>query len=142
MLYAALIGLPFLDRREITSISTLMVCRWAGVVLFSLGIGLVFWSGLALGKLYSADVTLQNDHKLITDGPYKLIRHPRYSGGILLGFGLGFLFNSWAGLLGSLIFFPIILFRIQDEEKLMREAFSEEWQEYCGKTKRLIPFIY
>lgn len=142
MLYAALVGLPLLDRRGIASISTLMIYRWIGVILFSMGIGLVFWSGLALGKLYSADVTLQDNHKLITDGPYKLIRHPRYSGGILLGFGLGLVFNTWIGVIGSLIFIPIILFRIKDEEILMEEAFSENWQEYYQKTKRLIPFIY
>jgi protein-S-isoprenylcysteine O-methyltransferase Ste14 len=142
LLYAALLFLPFADRRGIGRLASIPLVRWAGGVLFGAGIGLVFWSGVALGKLYSGDVTLQEDHHLITDGPYRRIRHPRYAGGVLLGFGLALTFNSWIGLVVSVIFIGIILFRIRDEEILMQREFGQEWEEYCRRTQRLIPFIY
>jgi protein-S-isoprenylcysteine O-methyltransferase Ste14 len=142
LLYGALLFLPFADRRAIGALADSPMVRWIGVVLFGLGIGLVFWSGAALGKLYSGDVTLQEDHHLVTDGPYRWVRHPRYAGGILIGFGLSLTFNSWIGLLGSIAFIAIILFRIRDEETLMREEFGQEWEEYCKHARRLIPFIY
>jgi protein-S-isoprenylcysteine O-methyltransferase Ste14 len=142
MLYVALLALPYASRRGIGSISDSVTLRWMGVFLFAIGIGLVFWSGMALGRLYSGDVTLQEDHQLISNGPYQLIRHPRYAGGALFGFGISFIFNCWIGLLASFLFIMLILFRIKDEEVLMSQAFGLEWEQYCSKSKKLIPFIY
>jgi len=142
LLYAALFSLPFADRRGIGTLAQGPVGRWIGVLLFGLGIGPVFWSGVALGRLYSGDVTLQEDHHLVTDGPYRYVRHPRYTGAILLAFGLALTFRSWIGLVGSTALIGIILFRIRDEETLMQEAFGQEWEAYCQRTQRLVPFIY
>jgi protein-S-isoprenylcysteine O-methyltransferase Ste14 len=142
LLYLALLVLPLADRRGIGALSSDPLIRWIGLFLFGLGIGFVFWSGIALGKLYSGDVTLQEDHQLVTDGPYRWVRHPRYAGSILLGFGLSLTFNSWIGLVTSMVFIAIVLFRIKDEEALMREAFGRDWEIYCERTHRLIPFVY
>jgi protein-S-isoprenylcysteine O-methyltransferase Ste14 len=142
LMYLALLFLPFADRRGIGTLTRNPTVRWIGVALFSLGIGFVFWSGVALGRLYSGDVTLQEDHRLVTDGPYGWVRHPRYAGAILVAFGLAFTFNSWIGLAASVAFVGIILFRVSDEEALMRQAFGSEWEAYCEHTQRLIPHIY
>jgi protein-S-isoprenylcysteine O-methyltransferase Ste14 len=142
MLYAGLLFVPFADRRNIGTLGLGPLIRWIGVLLFGLGSVLVFWSGVALGRLYSGDVTLQEDHRLVTNGPYRWIRHPRYTGGILLASGLSLTFDSWIGLLASLAFIGIVLFRIRDEEALMGEAFGPEWEAYCQRTARLIPFTY
>ena len=96
--------------------------------------GLIIWSGLALGRLYSPEVTIQKDHHLVTDGPYRLIRHPRYVGGIIQGIGLSLLFRSWIGLVLTCLFVAIILFRIKDEEALMSKEFGQEWETYCQKV--------
>lgn len=79
---------------------------------------------------------------MITSGPYQLIRHPRYLGGILQGIGLSFLFRSWIRLSLTLIFLVIILFRIKDEEALMNREFNQEWKIYCQNTWHLVPLIY
>lgn len=142
MMYVALLSLPFADRRGIAALARDSTLRWIGVLLFGLGIGLVFWSGVALGRLYSGDVTLQDGHHLVIDGPYRFVRHPRYTGAILLAFGLALTFNSWIGLAASVAFIGIILFRIRDEETLMQEAFGQAWEAYCERTQRLIPFVY
>jgi protein-S-isoprenylcysteine O-methyltransferase Ste14 len=142
LLFAALVFLPYADRHGIGLLVENQLTRWIGVALFGLGIGLVYWSGLALGRYYSADVTLQEDHRLITDGPFRYIRHPRYAGAILIAFGLSFIFRSWIGLTISGISIVVFLLRIRDEEALMAEAFREEWEDYCRRTRRLVPLLY
>jgi protein-S-isoprenylcysteine O-methyltransferase Ste14 len=141
-LYFALFFLPFASRYRIGTFTEYELTRWFGLGVFSLGMFYIVWSGIALGRLYSGDVTLQKDHQLITDGPYRRIRHPRYTGGVLLGIGLSLLFDSWIGLLVLPFYMVVLLFRIRDEEDLMSEAFGEQWRSYCEKTKKLIPFVY
>jgi protein-S-isoprenylcysteine O-methyltransferase Ste14 len=141
-LFAGLILLPSADRHSVGTMAESQLVRWIGVALFGIGIGFVYWSGMALGRMYSAEVTLQDGHRLITDGPFHYVRHPRYAGGILAAFGLSLTFRSWIGLVISAVSIGVFLLRIRDEEILMAEAFGEEWEGYCRRTRRLIPFIY
>ena len=142
MLFFALVFIPFSDRRDLGVVADQPLTRWTGLVLAILGMGLIFWSGMALGRLYSPEVTLQNGHRLITGGPYRFIRHPRYLGGMIQGIGLSLLFRSWIGLVLTLVFVIIILFRIRDEEAMMRREFGAEWEAYCKKSWRLIPPVF
>ena len=142
MLFGALVFVPFADRRSIGVMSEDPAIRWGGLVLATLGMGLIFWSSWALGRLYSPEVTLQKEHRLVTDGLYRYIRHPRYLGGMIQGIGLSLLFRSWIGLVLTLVFVIIILFRIKDEEVLMNKEFGETWKDYCQKSWRLLPFIF
>ena len=142
LLFAAFMFLPFADRRSIGVMSDGHAPRWVGLALFGLGSGLVFWSGIALGRLYSGEVTIQEDHRLITNGLYHYIRHPRYLGAELLAIGLSLVFRSWIGLIVSFAFLGVLLLRIRDEEALMHEEFEQEWEAYCKHSWRLIPFLY
>jgi protein-S-isoprenylcysteine O-methyltransferase Ste14 len=142
LLFGALIFLPFTDRRNIGVMVDSQAARWLGLVLFGLGMALVFWSGITLGRLYSAEVTTQKNHQLITSGLYRYIRHPRYLGALILAIGLSFLFRSWIGLAVSILFPSVLLSRIRDEEALMYEEFGQEWETYCKRSWRLIPFLY
>jgi protein-S-isoprenylcysteine O-methyltransferase Ste14 len=141
-LYIALFFIPFFDRRGIGVFSDSSIVRWMGVVLSAIGFTLVFWSGLALGRQYSADVTIQEDHHLITNTIYRYIRHPRYLGVIALSIGVSCIFRSWIGLVTSLLFLVILLYRIKDEEILMHTEFGGEWETYCKRSWRLIPYLY
>ncbi|MBN1886831.1 MAG: isoprenylcysteine carboxylmethyltransferase family protein [Thermoflexales bacterium] len=142
LLLGALVFVPFADRRAFGIIANSPLARWVGLTLATLGMGVIIWSGLALGKLYSPDVTIQKEHHLITDGPYRCIRHPRYLGGMIQGIGLSLLFRSWIGLVLTGLFVAIILFRIKDEEALMGKEFGQEWETYCRKSWRLMPFMW
>jgi protein-S-isoprenylcysteine O-methyltransferase Ste14 len=142
LLFAALVFLASADRRSIGVMTDGSAARWAGVALFGLGSGLVFWSGLALGKLYSGEVTIQEEHRLVTGGLYRYIRHPRYLGAELLSIGLSLVFRSWIGLTLSLAAVAVFLFRIRDEEALLQREFGQEWEAYCRHSWRLIPFLY
>jgi len=116
--------------------------RWLGVLLAGVGTLFIFWSGVALGRLYSPEVTVQEGHHLVTSGPYRFVRHPRYAGGIALILGMVLVFRSWVGLLVAVAFVAILGLRIRDEEALMRQEFGAEWDAYCRRSWRLIPRVY
>ena len=142
ILFAAMLFLPFADRRDIAVAQFGMAVRWAGVALAAAGYALIFWSGLALGRQYSAEVTIQKNHHLITAGPYRYIRHPRYLGILGLALGVALLFRSWIGLLLFVLLPLPLIQRMQDEEALMHREFGAEWEEYCQRSWRLIPRVY
>lgn len=142
LLFGALFFLPFADRRSVGVMIDNQAVRWTGLVLAGLGLALIFWSGVALGKLYSPEVTIQKNHQLVTTGLYRYIRHPRYLGVILVAFGLSFLFRSWIGLAASIFVLGVISLRIKDEEAFMQQEFGPEWEAYCKQSWRLIPYLY
>jgi len=141
-LYIALIFIPFFDRHGIGVFYDKDTLRWVGVGFSLLGYGLIFWSGLALGRQYSADVTIQENHRLVTNSIYHFIRHPRYLGIIALSIGMSCVFRTWIGLLATLFFLAMLLYRIKDEEAVMHQEFGPEWEAYCTRSWRLIPYIY
>lgn len=142
LLLGGLFFVPFADQRGLAVMDDYPAVRWVGLFLANLGMGLIFGSSWALGRLYSPDVTLQDGHHLITYGIYRFIRNPRYLGGIIQGIGLSLLFRSWIGLVLTFIFLSGVLFRIKDEEILMHQAFGAEWETYCKHSWRLVPYVY
>ncbi len=141
-LFAALVFLPFAKRRGIGAIADGQWLDWPGLALCGLGYALVFWSGLALGRQYSAQVTIQKDHQLVTTGLYRYIRHPRYLGVSSLAIGVSLLFHSWIGLVVSVLVLGLILSRIADEEALLYREFGQDWETYCKQSWRLIPYLF
>jgi protein-S-isoprenylcysteine O-methyltransferase Ste14 len=142
LLYLALALIPFADRQGIVGVEEYPALRWIGVVSSALGYILVFWSGLALGRQYSAEVTIQKDHRLITSGPYRWIRHPRYLGVLLLAAGISLAFRSWIGLAALAPLLAVLLLRIHDEEALLGREFGGEWQAYQKTSWLLIPGVF
>lgn len=103
---------------------------------------LIFFSGIYLGRQYLAEVTIQEGHKLITAGPYRLIRHPRYLGILFITLGASLVFRTWAGLALFTLVLALLLWRIKDEEALMAREFGDAWRAYCRRAWRLVPYIY
>ncbi len=141
-MFGSLMFLPFADRHETGVVVDAQSLRWLGLAFSGIGYALIFWSGIALGKQYSAEVTIQKDHQLITTGLYHSVRHPRYLGVISLAIGSSLLFRSWLGLAASVILVGVLLVRIQDEESLMRREFGSRWDAYCQQSWRLLPYLY
>jgi protein-S-isoprenylcysteine O-methyltransferase Ste14 len=141
-LYIALFFIPFFDRRSTGVFTEMVTLRWVGVVFCAIGYGLIYWSGFALGRQYSADVTIQENHHLVTENVYRYIRHPRYLGIVALSIGISLTFRSWIGLLATLFFMGLLIYRIRDEEAMMYKEFGLEWEAYCKCSWRLIPFLH
>lgn len=107
------------------------------------GLALRLWSVVTLGKFFRASLVVQKNHQVVRDGPYKLLRHPSYSGILLASGGLGVAMGDWLGL-GVILIFSVaaISYRIIVEERLLIQSLGQEYLEYASHTKRLIPFIY
>ena len=133
---------PFMDRHQITTFGESSAIRVLGLLLSFLGFVLMNWSIMVLGKQFSVNVTIQDDHKLITNGPYKYIRHPRYSGVIVFLIGIPIVYRTWLPLIVDILLIEVLLWRIKDEEKLMHQEFKSDWENYRRKTYSLIPFLF
>lgn len=117
--------------------------KYLGLGIIALGIVLRLTAVLSLGRFFTVDVTIREDHKLKTDGVYKYLRHPSYFASLLSFIGYGIAMNSWPGLL--IIFISILtvfIYRIKIEEKILIEQFGETYIKYKKSTKGIIPFIY
>ena len=115
----------------------------AGLVLILAAVVLRIWARAQLRGLYSGHVEVQADHRLIQSGPYRFVRHPGYTGFMLMTLGLCIGYASLIGL-GAIpiLLLPGLAYRMQVEERLLGEQFGEEFQLYARKTKRILPGIW
>jgi protein-S-isoprenylcysteine O-methyltransferase Ste14 len=113
-----------------------------GALLFFPGLGLVLWGRLALGRLYfvssSLGAQLYAGHRLVTHGPYALLRHPMYLGILLVGLGGLLIYRTWTMLFVALNFL-VLLVRAWREEQVLAAEFGVQWEEYCRRVPRWIP---
>jgi protein-S-isoprenylcysteine O-methyltransferase Ste14 len=119
---------------------------WAyfvGLSLSLLGFAIWLWGQHTLGRYFSSEVIIYEDHQLVERGPYKFVRHPMYTGGVLMSLGMGLAVQSWfATLITTVAFLLAILYRIGIEEKALITEFGEQYTSYSRRVKRLIPFIF
>lgn len=117
--------------------------RYIGLGIIVLGIVLRIAAVLSLGKFFTVDVTIREDHKLKKDGMYKYLRHPSYFASLLSFIGFGISINSWPGLILIIVsVITVFIFRIKIEEKILIGQFGSEYLDYKKSTRGLIPFIY
>ena len=116
---------------------------FAGVALFVAGLLLRWWAIITLGRFFTVDVTIEPDHELIERGPFRMVRHPSYTGVLLAFVGLALTLGNWAALLVILV--PIgaaFIHRMNVEENALSGVLSQQYTDYMRRTKRLLPFIY
>jgi protein-S-isoprenylcysteine O-methyltransferase len=113
------------------------------IALFVLGLILRWYAVFYLGRFFTVNVAISADHRLIDTGPYRLIRHPSYTGAMLALLGLGMSYRNWLSLV--LIVVPptlALMWRISVEEKALRSGLGEAYANYQLRTRRLIPYVY
>jgi protein-S-isoprenylcysteine O-methyltransferase len=117
--------------------------RWFGAGLFAAGTALRWWSIVHLGRFFSVDVAIAHDHKVVETGPYRLARHPSYTGLLLQCAGLGVVLGTALSLFVITVPTFLVLFhRIRVEEKALLANFGEDYAAYTRRTKRLLPGIF
>ena len=115
----------------------------AGVICYVIGLWLFFKSHADLGTNWSITLEVREQHRLITQGVYRRIRHPMYSALFLYSLGQVLVLPNWIAGPSYLVTFGILFaFRIRDEERMMLEEFGDEYVTYMAKTKRLVPGIW
>jgi protein-S-isoprenylcysteine O-methyltransferase Ste14 len=115
---------------------------YPGIVLMILGIILRQWSMAVLGRFFSAAVGIQEGQFVVEKGPYKFIRHPSYTGILLIFIGVGLAYQSWGAIISIILLFTLAYgYRIRIEEKALISELGEPYIEYKKRTKRLIPYL-
>ncbi len=114
----------------------------AAVATCALGLFVAIWSRKALGAEWSQDVELKQGHKLVESGTYRFMRHPIYTGHLLMGLGTAIasgLLVAFAGLASFAVGFWIKLIQ---EERLLLRGFPDEYPTYKKRVKALIPYVF
>ena len=115
----------------------------AGFALFVVGALLRWYSIYYLGRFFTVDVRVSSDHRVIDTGPYRLIRHPSYTGVLLEFLGFALCMGHWLSLAALMI--PVIgvfLYRIRVEERVLSAGLGGSYDAYRQRTRKLIPFLY
>jgi len=120
-----------------------LVCTVVGIVIFSAGEALRVWSKVALGRYFTYTVQTSRDQPVITSGPYRFLRHPSYTGILLIALGAGAVWGNWLGL-GVLTLLTLVglVYRITVEEKALLEDLGDPYRTYAEHHKRLVPFVW
>lgn len=114
--------------------------RWLGAGLIFAGDLLFIWSHRALGGNWSPILEIRKGHALVTEGPYRFIRHPMYAAIFLTGIGTSLLSTNWLVTLAHMLsVISMYLIRVIDEEEMMIEQFGDAYREYMRRTGRLLP---
>jgi len=114
-----------------------------GTAVFLAALWLFYRTHRDLGRNWSMSLEIRRDHRLVTTGVYRWIRHPMYLAFLLWGLAQTLLLPNWiagpAGLVGSTTLF---LFRVWREERLMLQEFGEQYSGYMQRTARLVPWMF
>ncbi|MGZ4202974.1 MAG: methyltransferase family protein [Thermoleophilaceae bacterium] len=114
-----------------------------GIALVLAGVGLRAWAIVTLGRYFRREVTIEPGQRIVRRGPYRVLRHPSYTGLLVTFAGLGLAFGSWVGAaVALLVGFAGILPRIRVEERALAEAFGADYDDYARSTARIVPHLW
>jgi len=130
--------LPWLDQRFLPPT---IIAYWLGLLMLAVGIAFAVWARRYLGRNWSGTVTVKQNHELIRSGPYRLVRHPIYTGLLLAILGTAVAFGEWRGLLAFALLTGSLLLKLRIEERFMSESFPKEYARYRAEVPALIPHI-
>jgi protein-S-isoprenylcysteine O-methyltransferase Ste14 len=125
---------------------TALVLAVGGLAIFVAGTLFILWARRTLGRMWgistSRQVKLLPDHRLISGGPYALVRHPMYFGWWTALLGALLIYRTWILVLLMAMSLVVFYRRARLEEATLGARFGAEWQAYVKRTKFLVPFIY
>jgi protein-S-isoprenylcysteine O-methyltransferase Ste14 len=115
----------------------------AGLVIIWLGLVIRVWAVVVLGRSFRTTVEVEAGQAVVTRGPYRWVRHPSYTGLMLIAAGFGLAFGTWPGLVLCLVLPAFALLRrIQVEETELTQVLGDPYRAYRDRTKRLIPGLW
>jgi protein-S-isoprenylcysteine O-methyltransferase Ste14 len=114
--------------------------RWTGGAVLVVGVWFFSRTHAALAHNWAPMLEVREGATLVTSGPYRLVRHPMYSAAIVVNTGVSLLSANWLAAAGVLLgMFVLFAGRIPDEERMMTDAFGDEYRAYMERTGRLLP---
>ena len=125
--------------QRLTPESTAVVL--GGAVLTAAGMLFSVWARLTLGRNWSGTVTIKQDHELIQRGPYRIVRHPIYTGMLLAMLGTAFIYGIARCFVGVPFVGLAFWLKVQIEEQFMVQQFGAQYVHYRQQVRALIPFV-
>jgi protein-S-isoprenylcysteine O-methyltransferase Ste14 len=117
------------------------VIAGAGVAICAAGVAVAIWARWHLGRNWGMPMSLKEGHELVTTGPYRIVRHPIYTG-ILVAMIGSMMSHSLLWLIPLILFGGYFLYSASAEEQLMLRQFPDRYPAYQKRTKMLIPFVF
>jgi protein-S-isoprenylcysteine O-methyltransferase Ste14 len=111
-----------------------------GLTLFALGLGFAVWARVHIGRNWGTPMTRKVEPELVTSGPYRLVRHPIYSGILTAGVGTALALN-WFWLVPVALAAAYFIYGATVEERYLAEQFPGTYPAYKRSTKMLVPFV-
>ena len=119
------------------------IVAYIGIILIVVGGLITIGSRIQLGIFAMPVLTIKKDHQLITRGLYSKLRHPMYTGGMLMMVGTFLGFRGLITTISFMVFYMVLIIKRMDrEEQMLISAFGEKYSDYMKRIKRIIPFIY
>ncbi len=116
---------------------------YVGLGLMGCGALLRWWSIATLGHFFTVNVAIRTGHRVVTSGPYQLLRHPSYTALLMVFLGIGLCMGNTLSIAVIMLSTTVaLLYRMRIEEKLLLSGLGEEYRAYMSRTKRLIPGLY
>lgn len=107
------------------------------------GLLLRWWSFVTLGKYFTVIVQISTDQPVVDRGPYRVLRHPSYTGLLLAFAGVGLLFGNWAAAAGATgVLLVAVVYRIRVEERALTAALGDRYLEFAAHRARLVPYLW
>jgi len=120
-----------------------LVVGVVALVVIVLGVGIRVWAATTLVKYYTTTLMMSEGQKVVTSGPYTLVRHPGYLGEIMIWTGFAVVSsNLTLFFLMPAMFVAVYLYRISAEEKMLVKELGDDYVRYQHRTRRLIPSVY
>ena len=116
---------------------------FAGIACFVMGLWLFARSHADLGTNWSLTLEIRENHRLVTEGIYRHVRHPMYLALLVYSVGQALVVPNWiAGPSYGVAMALLFAFRLGPEERMMVEEFGKDYEAYMGQTKRLVPGVW
>ena len=115
----------------------------AGLATYVTGFAVMAWALIALRRSYQlGGLAPRPEDRMVTSGPYRVIRHPMYAAVLMISFGLACLTQSLTGIAVLVVYLVLIHLLIPIEENRLLNAYGESYAAYQRDTRRLVPFVY
>ena len=115
---------------------------WLAAALALLGLGWTWWARIHLGQLWSSAVTLKADHTLVRSGPYRITRHPIYTGLLIAFVATALVRDDVGGVLGLVLVIIGLSLKVRQEEQFLSEHFGAAYRQYRAHVSALLPGIW
>ncbi|WP_205661205.1 methyltransferase family protein [Amycolatopsis vastitatis] len=114
-----------------------------GTVIGWLGLLLRWWSFVSLGKYFTVTVRTSEDQLVVERGPYRVLRHPSYTGLLLIFSGGGLIADNWVSAAGAdAVLLVALIYRLRIEERALEEALGSRYRQFAEDRARLVPFVW